>query len=107
MISRKQFCLAGAAALTGCEKLPPALRPGLRTLEAETGTFPAPASESVDLISHVLSRTSFGPRAGDYGRIAALAPTEEEAVRLHIEQQLAPQSIDDSKLDRALRRLEC
>lgn len=61
----------------------------------------------MDLFSHVLSRTSFGPRAGDYGRVAALASTQEEAVRLHIERQLAPASIDDAKLDRALRRLEC
>ena len=107
-LSRKQFCLAsGAAALTGCDHLPLTLRPGLRTLESEPGLFQAPGAESVDLISHVLSRTSFGPRAGDYGRVAALASTQEEAVTLHIERQLAPESIDDAKLDRALRRLEC
>lgn len=103
-LSRKQFCVAaGAATLTGCTKLPI----GLRTLERQAGHFQAPTHESVDLISHVLSRTSFGPRAGDYGRVAALAPTQEAAVRLHIEQQLNPDAIDDSKLDRALRRLEC
>ena len=106
-ISRQRFCLTGAAALTGCGNIPSALRPGLRTLEADAGLFVAPASESVDLISHVLSRTSFGPRAGDYGRVAALAPTQEEAVRLYIEQQLAYESIDDAKLESAVRRLEC
>jgi uncharacterized protein (DUF1800 family) len=76
-------------------------------MEAESGLFHAPAATETDLISHVLSRTSFGPRAGDYGRVAALASTQEKAVRLHIERQLGPESIDDAKLERALRRLEC
>ena len=106
-LTRKHFVLSSAAALTGCEKLPPALRPSFRTLEADTGSFSAPASDEVDLISHVLARVTFGSRANDYGRIAALAPNQQEAIHLWLDQQLAYESIDDSKLDRAIRRLEC
>ena len=108
MISRKQFLLSTGAAVTlsGCSAFPPYLRPGWREMTAETGPFVAPSSGSVDLVSHVLSRLTFGPRGADYGRITRLAKTPEEAIHIYIEQQLAPEQIDDSRLDRALRRLE-
>jgi uncharacterized protein (DUF1800 family) len=108
MISRKEFLLStgGALALTGCSAIPPYLRPGWRQMTAETGPFVAPSSDSVDLISHVLSRLTFGPRGADYGRLAGLAKTPQEAIYIYIEQQLAPEQMDDSRLERALRRLE-
>ena len=107
MITRKQFLLTGAAlTLTGCSEIPPQFRPGLRRLEADEGPFQSPASDSVDLISHVLSRLSFGPRGGDYGRVASLAPTQELAVERYVEEQLAPEEIDDSALENAIRRIE-
>jgi uncharacterized protein (DUF1800 family) len=109
MISRKEFVLSAGAALTlsGCSAIPSSLRPGWRGMTAETGPFQAPSSDSVDLISHVLSRLTFGPRGADYGRVASLGKSPEEAVQAYIERQLAPEQIDDSRLDRALRRLEC
>jgi uncharacterized protein (DUF1800 family) len=102
-ISRKRFLLSGAAlTLAGCAKLPSL--PGVRP---ESGPFRAPASDSVDLISHVLSRLTFGPRAGDYGRLAALKTSPRQAVHAFIEEQLAPERIDDSALDYSIRRIDC
>jgi len=107
VITRKQFLLAGAAlTLTGCADIPPEFRLGLRTLEPEPGPFRAPVSDSVDLVSHALDRLSFGPRAGDYGRVASLAGTQQDAVHRYIEEQLSPRDIDDSTLDHAIRRIE-
>ena len=76
-------------------------------MEADKGHFVAPLSGSVDLISHVLSRLTFGARGPDYGRLAGLARAPEDAVHLYIEQQLAPERIDDSRLARPLRPLAC
>jgi len=107
-ISRKQFLWTGAAlTLTGCNGIPSYLRPGAWKPKPETGPFRTPASDSVDLISHVLSRLSFGPRGGDYGRLAGLAPKQKDAVEVYIEEQLAPELIDDSELDHAIRRFDC
>jgi uncharacterized protein (DUF1800 family) len=107
-ISRKQFLWTVAAVtLTGCKDLPSYLRLGAWKPQPEAGPFQTPASDSVDLISHVLSRLAFGPRGGDYGRLAKLAPTQNEAVEAYIEEQLAPERIDDSALDHAIRRFDC
>jgi uncharacterized protein (DUF1800 family) len=106
-MTRKQFLVAGAAlSLTGCADIPPEFRPRLRKLEPDVGPFKTPASDSIDLVSHALSRLSFGPRAADYGRVSSLGGTQEEAVRRYIEEQLAPEQIDDSALDHAIRRIE-
>jgi uncharacterized protein (DUF1800 family) len=101
MISRKRFlgALAGFA-LVGCKRLL------VKGPQPETGPFRSPRSESVDLVSHILSRLTFGPRASDYSRVASLAGSHEEAVSAFIEEQLAPQHIDDSALDHALRRID-
>jgi uncharacterized protein (DUF1800 family) len=107
MLTRKQFLVAGAAlTLTGCADLPPEFRPSLRKLEPDAGPFPTPTSDSVDLVSHVLRRLSFGSRAGEYGRIIGLAATREEAVQRYIDEQLAPEQIDDFALEHAIRRIE-
>ena len=107
MITRKQFLLTGAAlSLTSCADLPPELRPSLRKLEPDDGPFAAPKSASIDPISHVLGRLSFGPRSADYGRVAGLASTPQDAARRYVEEQLSPEQIDDSALDHAIRRIE-
>jgi len=107
MITRKQFLLAGAALpLSGCANIPLGFRPSFRKLEPDSGPFKAPGSDSVDLISHVIGRLSFGPRAGDFGRISGSARTQEESANRYIEEQLAPEYIDDSALDHAIRRIE-
>jgi uncharacterized protein (DUF1800 family) len=107
VLTRKQFLLSGAAlTLTGCAEIPPQFRPHLRKLEPEAGPFATPTSDSVDVVSHVLSRLSFGPRGNDYGRVTALAPTPDAAIRHYIDEQLNPDQIDDSALDYAIRRIE-
>src|ERR1700730_10094894 len=107
-ISRKQFLWTGAAVtLTGCQGVPSYLRLGAWKPQPETGPFQTPASDSVDLISHVLSRLTFGPRGGDYGRLANLAPTQTELVEHYIKEQLVPERIDDSEIEPPIRRFDC
>src|SRR5579872_5987069 len=107
-ITRKQFLCTGAAlTLTGCNGIPGYLRPWMWKPQVESGPFQTPAGNSVDLVSHVLSRLTFGARGRDYGRVAGLAPTQEEAAQAYIEEQLAPESIDDAELDHSIRRLDC
>ncbi|MDT5121270.1 MAG: hypothetical protein QOC96_752 [Acidobacteriota bacterium] len=50
-------------------------------------------------IAHVLARLSFGARPGDFERVKAMG------VNAYIEQQLDPDSIDDTKLDARLNKL--
>ena len=107
MLTRKQFLMTGAAAiLTGCDATTPQLRPAFRKLESDPGPFDAPASDSVDLITHAINRLSFGPRPGDYGRISSLGGTPEESVQRYIDEQLDPAQMDDSAIDYAIRRIE-
>ncbi len=64
------------------------------------GKLTPPASVTLDEISHVLNRLTFGPRPGDYARVA------EMGVAAFIEEQLAPEKIDDWRCERIVRRLE-
>ena len=57
----------------------------------------APASGEIDAVSHVLNRLTFGARPGAYARVAALGPAA------FIEEQLAPERIDDFLCERAIR----
>ena len=108
LLTRKQFLCTGVAlTLTGCNGIPGYLRPWMWKAQLERGPFRTPAGDSVDLISHVLSRLTFGARGGDYGRVAGLAGTQREAVEAYIEEQLAPGLIDDAELEHSIRRLDC
>lgn len=95
-LSRRQF-LALAAALPGCEL---AARAGLRAEALDGGPRVAPVGDTVDAVSHALNRLTFGPRPGDYARVSAMG------VEAYIEEQLAPERIDDGPCERRLRRLE-
>jgi uncharacterized protein (DUF1800 family) len=109
-ISRRQFVQAGAAAtavaLAGCDKIPDFLTAAFRQKPAYDGPFRAPASAEIDLISHALNRVTFGARPHDYGRVAKLASDPQDAVAAFLEQQLAPDTIDDSYCARRIRRFE-
>lgn len=104
-VSRRQFLALGsgalAAGLAGCD---------LRTAQADLlrwygrptfppleGPFDAPAGAEIDEVSHLLNRLTFGTRPGDYARVAALGGAA------FIEEQLAPESIDDFPCDRLIR----
>lgn len=62
--------------------------------------FATPTSTEIDAISHMLHRTSFGPRPGDYQRVQAMG------VEAYLEEQLHPERIDDSTAARITSRYE-
>ncbi len=57
-----------------------------------------PHAEKIDPVSHALNRLTFGPGPGDHARVSAMG------VSAFIEEQLAPEKIDDSLCDRATAR---
>ena len=57
-----------------------------------------PASMEVDPAAHALNRLTFGPVAGDYERVAKMG------VPAFIDEQLAPETIEDGLCDRATAR---
>ena len=105
-ITRRQFLhvSAGAAtaALTGCDDLRKAhdyLGFGVPKVALE-GPLTAPAGETIDAVSHVLNRLCFGPRPGDHARVTAMG------VPQFLEEQLAPEAIDDRVCEAMVRRFE-
>ena len=98
---------AGAAALVSCDRLRQlsALLPGAAR-PAELKPFTAPAGAGVDLITHALNRLTWGVAPGEYARLTALAATPEEALRCFVEEQLAPENLDDNFARAALAPLE-
>ena len=103
--SRRNF-LRGAAGLalfstSGCERIEKLLGFG-----PEYGPCIPPTGEDIDLISHALNRTSFGPTPSDYARVKGLADTEEGAVQAYLAEQLDPDEIEDRQAYRAARRFE-
>src|SRR5215471_1187589 len=50
-------------------------------------------------VMHVLNRLAFGPRPGDVARV------QQMGIRQYIEQQLHPEQIDDSAVDRQISQL--
>jgi uncharacterized protein (DUF1800 family) len=108
--TRRKFLKVGGGsaallATVGCDQLPRELQVLLSQAQ-DTGPFTPPNAASIDPISHVLNRLSFGPRPGDYQRIRMTGPTLEEAAAGYIEQQLNPESIADDEADHAVRRFE-
>jgi hypothetical protein len=67
---------------------------------------PASAQEAPDNVSdraeivHVLNRITYGPRQGD------VTAVEKMGLRAYIEQQLHPETIDDSALDQEIAQFD-
>jgi uncharacterized protein (DUF1800 family) len=61
------------------------------------GALTAPVQPEIDAASHALNRLTFGARPGDYARVAAMG------VPAFLEEQLAPEAIEDSQCDRLVR----
>jgi len=100
-LTRRDVLRLGAAAgalstLPGCDAawsfLGPAVDPIPDVISLDAGT-------SVDPIFHLLSRATYGPRPGDVQRV------RDQGARAWIEEQLHPDSIDDTPL--LLRLSEC
>ncbi len=60
-------------------------------------TLTAPTSPEIDAVSHALNRLTFGARPGDYARVAAMG------VEAFVEEQLAPERLDDWICARVIR----
>lgn len=101
-ITRRNFIQAAsalsAAAITGCDKTARFL--GVPQAPGLAGPFAVAATSTVDPVTHVLRRLTFGPRPGDYARVAAMG------IDAYIEEQLSPESIDDYACDSLVRRNE-
>lgn len=106
-VSRREFLLTatGAVALsaalfrsaqgwltTGKQYL------GLGLSQPLAGKLTPPASPQIDPAAHALNRITFGPVPGEHARVTAMG------VSAFIEEQLAPENIDDSLCDRAIAR---
>src|SRR5688572_13463885 len=93
--------LAAASFLAACapEKESPSSQ---ATAEPQIPSFDAPqipANISVPLAMIVLNRMSFGQRPGDIEAFNVLGPNDEERLRAHLQEQLNPDSIDDSEFE--------
>jgi uncharacterized protein (DUF1800 family) len=84
----------------------PLRRAGLLAAALLLGGEPAVAQETPESASdraeiiHVLNRVTFGPKPGDVEAV------EKMGVRAYIEQQLHPESIDDSQVDQEVAQFE-
>ncbi len=107
--SRRNFLqTSGGATLlatAGCDQIPKDLLPFGPPAKV-VGPFTSPSSPSIDLISHALNRLTFGAAPGDYERVQKLGATPEAAIHAFIDQQLAPDKINDAVADYAVRRFE-
>ena len=111
--SRRHFLQSGSAAslaavAIGCDKLevPTALRIGPRDVSVPDGPYTVPTGNEIDLVSQALNRLTFGPRPWDYQRTRKLGDTEQAAFAAFLDQQLAPEKIDDPAAENAVRRFE-
>lgn len=104
-VSRRHFMRASAGlalfSTSGCERVEDWLGLG-----PKDGPVIPPTGEGIDLVSHVLNRTTFGPTPSEYARVKGLGDTEEEAVLAFLDEQLVPGEIDDKRAQRAVRRFE-
>jgi len=97
--TRRHFIVASSAALVGSS-----LGGCRRGAAVAPAPVAVPATAELDLVSHVLSRCSFGARPEDRGEIAAMAADPETAIRAWLESQLEPERIEDRAASRAARR---
>jgi uncharacterized protein (DUF1800 family) len=89
---------AASVSLAGCE---PLIGHVAREIgEAIPASIGATSEASIDPAFHLLSRAAFGPRPGDVDRVRSMG---DEA---WIDEQLAPDAIDDTACDLRARRFE-
>jgi uncharacterized protein (DUF1800 family) len=110
-LPRRQFLKASAGSIAflaaaGCDQLPRELRGLLASPAEDSGPFTPPTHDAIAPIVHVLNRAAFGPRPGDFQRLRKLGRNEEESALAYLEQQLAPEKLDDSDAEYAARRFE-
>ena len=98
---------AGAITLASCGKLKQlGSLLSLAPKPDQLMPFTVPGGQSLDLITHALNRLTWGVAPGEYQRVSALAATPEESLRRFVEEQLAPEKIEDRYVHAALAPLE-
>ncbi len=104
-MSRRDFLkfggtLAASSLLAACaaDQTPTAAPPQIEPQIPQV-IPPQEISLSVPLAVAVLNRMGFGPRPGDIDAFNALGSTDEERLRAYVDQQLNPDSIDDSEFE--------
>jgi uncharacterized protein (DUF1800 family) len=109
--SRREFILAGTGALALSAAIFQSTQGWLGNLDQMLGRglkrpldgplTPSPYAD-IDPVAHALNRWTFGPVPGDYARVAAMG------VERFLDEQLAPESIEDGLCERAISRFsEC
>jgi uncharacterized protein (DUF1800 family) len=105
-ISRRDFLklggtLAASSLLAACaaEQTQTASPPPTTVPQIPQAVPPQEISLSVPLAVAVLNRMGFGPRPGDIDSFNALGSTDDERLRAYVDQQLNPDSIDDSEFE--------
>jgi uncharacterized protein (DUF1800 family) len=101
--TRRQFLQvlgmgSAAAALQGCDQAQDSLA-ALLDPQGDAD-FAAPQASTIDDISHVLNRLTYGPRPGDYARVKSIGAAS------FIDQQLNPESISDRRCQWKIAELE-
>lgn len=112
-ISRRDFIkltglTAAASALAACAPdQPPSVLPTApqATYAPAEPILPVPPENLPDLSIIALNRLAFGPRPGDLEAFQSLGATDEERLAAYVEQQLNPDSIDDSEWEARLASL--
>src|SRR5690349_10591534 len=102
--NRRDFLKLGGA--LAAASLASACTPQERSSETQGSTdgFTSVTQPSIEnlpasLAVIALNRMAFGPRPGDIEAFNALGDTDEERLRAYVEQQLNPDSIDDSDFE--------
>ncbi len=105
-MSRRDFLklggtLAASSLLAACaaEQTQTASPPPTTVPQIPQAVPPQEISLSVPLAVAVLNRMGFGPRPGDIDSFNALGSTDDERLRAYVDQQLNPDSIDDSEFE--------
>ena len=107
-VNRREFLIAGAGAVALSAAIfrsvqgwlgEAAQYVGYGTRRPLQGSLAPSASKMIDPVAHVLNRMSFGAVPGDYARVSSMG------IEHYLDQQLAPEEIDDGLCDRAIARL--
>ena len=109
-LNRRQFLQAGGTAAVlgtaGCDAPHKTLWPYTGLPNEAKPPFAPPSGESIDLATHTLNRLTFGARPGQHARILRLAKREENAVDKFIDEQLAPEKINDDRAEFRVQKFE-
>jgi uncharacterized protein (DUF1800 family) len=108
--TRRVFLTEGAAAglavvalgTTGCS---PAF-PWLPTSPPTPGPFRSPDVAEPDVVTRLLRRCTFGTRPGDEDAVRGRAASPRAAAAAWIEEQLAPEGIEDAFAERRVRAIQ-